>query len=140
MKKLIILSLFFGLIFSSCKKENSEPSKQNLSLTTETLNVSKMRLFSNGVTLLMTLNDKTGEVSIVPEKGEKTTIYVSYTSYKETNCVFQPLSSMNPTKYLNKFVIMSFSTVPLDTRYKIEMNIKTSNGGDCNVTVIGKKK
>lgn len=140
MKKLIILSLFLGIILSSCKKETTEPNKQNLSLTTETLNVSKMKLMSNGITLLTTLDNKTGEVSITPEKGEKVTIYVSYKSYKETNCVFQPLSSMNPTKYLNKFVVMSFSTIPMDTRYKVEMNIKTSNGGGCNVTVIGKKK
>lgn len=140
MKKLIILPLLFGIILGSCKKENVEPNEQNLKLTTETLNVSKMKIMSNGLSLITTLDNKTGEVSVVPDKGQKTTIYVSYKSYKESNCVFQPLSSMNLTKYLNKFVIMSFSTIPVDTRYKVEMNIRTTNGGNSDITVIGKKK
>lgn len=140
MKKLIILSLILGIIFSSCKKENIEPNKQNLSLTTENLNVSKFKLLSNGVVLLATFNDKTGEVSIAPEKNEKVTIYVNYRLYKETNGIFQPLSNMNLTKYLNKFVIISFSTIPTDSNYKVEMNIQTSSGGNCVVTIEGKKK
>lgn len=140
MKKLIVLPLLFSIILGSCKKENIEPKKENLQLTTETLNVSKMKIMSNGITLVTTLDNKTGEVSITPEKGQETTIYVSYKSYKEENCVFQPISSMNLAKYRNKFVIMAFSSIPADTRYKVELNIKTSNGGDNKVTVIGKKK
>jgi hypothetical protein len=140
MKKLIILPLILGIILVSCKKENTEPNKQSAPLTTETLNFSKVKIISNGLTLVTTLDNKTGEVSIQPEKGEKTLIYVSYKAYKETNSVFQPLSSMNPTKYLNKFVIMAFSSIAPDTRYKVELNISTSNGGNNKVTVIGKKK
>ena len=140
MKKLIILSLFLGIMFSSCKKEVIEPNRQNLSLTTENLNVSKFKLLSNGVVLLITFNDKTGEVSIIPEKNEKVTIYVNYRLYQEKNGILKPVSSMNPTKYLNKFVLISFSTIPIDSTYKVEMNVQTSSGGNCLVTIEGKKK
>lgn len=140
MKKLIIISLFFGLIFSSCKKENLELNRQNLQLTTETSNLSKMKIFSNGVTLITTLDNKTGEVSVTTDKGPETTVYVSYKTFKEENCVFQQISSMNLAKYRNKFVIIAFSTISVDTRYKVELNIKTLSGSDNKVTVIGKKK
>lgn len=140
MKKLIILSLLFGFIFSSCKKENLELNRQNLQLTTETSNISKMKIFSNGITLVTSLDNKTGEVSITTDKGPETTVYVSYTSFKEENCIFKQISSMNMAKYRNKFVIVAFSTIPVDARYKVELNIKTSNGLNEKITVIGKKK
>ena len=139
MKKLIILSLFFGLIFSSCKKENTEPVKQNILLVSDPLNVSKMKFSKGGVTLITSVDNKTGQVSLTTENPTQGTIYVSYKTFKEENCVFKPVSSMNSTKYINSFVVMSFSTIPPDMKYKIEMEVRVS-GQIFNSSIIGKKK
>lgn len=139
MKKLLILPLLSFLFLVSCEKENVEPVKQNILLLSDPLNVSKMKFCKGGVTLITSLDNKTGQVSLMTESSPQTTIYVSYKTFKEENCVFKPVSSMNTTKYINSFVLMSFSTIPTDTRYKVEMDVRVS-GQIFNSTIIGKKK
>lgn len=139
MKKLFILPLLSFFFLVSCKKENVEPVKQNILLVSDPLNVSKMKFSKGGVTLITSVDNKTGQVSLVTENATQGTMYVSYKTFKEEDCVFKPVSSMNSTKYINSFVLISFSTISPDMKYKIEMEIRVS-GQIFNSTIIGKKK
>lgn len=133
MKKLIIISFILGLIFSSCEKENLEQTNSKKLTLLKELEVSKVKLKKSPISV--ELNSKTGETSITSE----TDFLLSYRLFKEDKDVYILTSSMNPTKYLDKFVPRLFNEIPLETKYKLELDLFTINGVE-KIEFKGKRK
>ena len=140
MKKLILLSLSLGILFSSCEKENlNEPKKKNNILLNDHLVTSKIKQTSSGITLVARFDSKTGVVFITPEK-KNITFSVAYQSYKKVNNAYVPSSSMNYGRYVGPFVVSMYPSIPVGTKQKLNLEARTPNGGYFNFIFEENKK
>ena len=141
MKKLILLSLSLGILFSSCKKENvNEPTQKNNIFLNDHLVTSKIKLTNAGITLTADFDPKNGVVTIIPAKKNQTFVFVAYQSYKKVNDSYVLNSSLNYGKHVNSFVVSNYSSIPVGTKHKLNLEARTPNGGYFNFIFEENKK
>ena len=141
MKKLILLSLSLGILFSSCKKENmNEPTQKNNILLNDHLVTSTIKQTNSGMTLTAQFDPKTGVVTITPEKKNQTLVFVAYQSYKKVNDAYVLNSSINYGRHVSSFVVSMYSTIPVGTKHKLNLEARTPNGGYFNFIFEENKK
>lgn len=139
MKKLILIPILTSVLLSSCYKEELKSLKSNDLIISE-ISQSKVKQTSQGITLVTTFDETNGEVSIIQQNGPQNRIFLTYRAYRENNGVYQMVSNYNNARYLNKFVILAYSTIPIGSKYKIELDIRLTNGGLYNVRFDGKRR
>lgn len=133
MKKLILLSLSLSILISSCKKETTtEFVLKNNILLNDHLVTSKIKQTNSGITLTAQFDPKTGVVTITPEKKNQTFVFVAYQSYKKVNNVYVLNSSINYGKHVSSFAVSMYSTIPVGTKHKLNLEARTPNGGYFN--------
>lgn len=133
MKKLILPLMFFATFFSSCEKNDLEVNQRKTNiLLNDHLVTSNVKQTNQGLTLIASFNSKTGEVLISPSKKTNVSIFVSYKSYKKTNKEYELNSSLNYGRYINSFVVSNYNSIPVGTKQKLDLEVRTSNGGYFN--------
>ena len=133
MKKLILPLMFFATFFSSCEKNDLEVNQRKTNiLLNDHLVTSNVKQTNQGLTLIASFNSKTGEVLISTSKKTNVTIFVSYKSYKKTNKDYELNSSLNYGRYINSFVVSNYNSIPVGTKQKLDLEVRTSNGGYFN--------
>ena len=133
MKKLILPLMFFVTFFSSCEKSDLEISQRKTNiLLNDHLVTSVIKQKNQGLELITSFNRKTGEVSISPSKKTNVSIFVSYKSYKKVNEDYVLNSSLNYGKYISKFVVSNYNSIPTGVKQKLDLEVRTSNGGYFN--------
>ena len=141
MKKLILPFMFFATFFSSCEKNGLEKTKQKTNiLLNDHLVTSKIKQTNSGLTLTSSFNPKTGEVVITPSKKTNVSIFVSYKSYKKVNEDFILNSNLNYGRYINSFVVSNYNLIPVGVKQKLDLEVRTSNGGYFNFIFEEKRK
>jgi hypothetical protein len=142
MKSFTLALLILSVISFSCKKESleSSPQKKTILVSDLATGYSKIKKTNLGVTLEASLDEKTGEVKLSQIKNSQPIVYVRYQSFKEVNGVFVANSSMNWAKYLNPFVVSSYSSIAVGVNHKLSLEVKTSNGSSFLFNFEGRKK
>lgn len=137
MKKLIIL-LSSVVLFSSCTKENDAIQfRKNNILLNDNLVSSKIKQEVNGLTLISELNRKTGNVTITSTKKKLPVLFVRYQSYKGNDLVLN--SSINFGRYLGPFVISNYSSIPKESKYMVNVQVRTTTGSNFEFLFDGTK-
>lgn len=125
--------MFFATFFSSCEKNDLEVNQRKTNiLLNDHLVTSNVKQTNQGLTLIASFNSKTGEVLISTSKKTNVSIFVSYKSYKKTNKDYELNSSLNYGRYINSFVVSNYNSIPVGTKQKLDLEVRTSNGGYFN--------
>lgn len=110
----------------------NEPTQKNNILLNDHLVTSKIKQTNSGITLTARFDPKTGVVTITPEKKNQTFVFVAYQSYKKVNNDYVLNSSINYGRHVSSFVVSMYSTIPVGTKHKLNLEARTPNGGYFN--------
>ena len=128
MRKLIIL-LFASIFSFSCTKESESVQfrKSNILLNDQEYS-SKIKQKVNDLTLIGEFNSKTGEFTLTSNEKILPLLFVRYQSYKGKTLTLN--SSTNFGKYISPFVVSNYSSVPFGSKYKVNVQVRTTTGSN----------